>query len=73
MKGYIIASGKSYLAKRLYWYEYNKPEDAFVFSPNGFMLVIETCGSWDKKPTHAFEATYDETSGSVTVGKKIEI
>ena len=66
-EGYIVASGKSYLTRQLFWFPHDKPEDAYVFPEWQIKDVLELTEGWQITPTHIYKATYE--NGQVTVGE----
>ncbi len=71
IKGYIIQSLQGeYLAKTYYWYEHDKPEEAWVHPEGNLESIMTKSRDWLTKPAHLTRAFYHPKSKAVTVASQ---
>jgi hypothetical protein len=61
-------------ARSLVWTEHDKPEEARVIDAETVYLIPQLIeeGKWKKMPTHIIPAQWNEQSGVVLLGEKID-
>ena len=78
-QGYVVGridegGGIHYLAKEYYWYEHERPEDAYVHSPESLEKVQEfiQASKWHgPRPNILFPAKWSSETGTVITGEPI--
>ena len=76
VEGYIVLSDEGkFLAKDLFWFPHEKPEEAMVFSNEVFDTIRNTSDrdNWETKPKYVIPATWSQNGGVVVTGEKIKI
>lgn len=71
IKGYLIQNQRGeYLAKTYYWYEHDKPQEAWIHPEGKLENILTKSRGWLTKPALLTRAIYHPKSKRVTVASQ---